>query len=191
MNICKGFSWQDDWLVTIWDSKILLGCNRVTRHCWFWAAIQILRFTEHSSYGHWLKEKKTREKQNRKRNLFLFSPCLRNITTFYLNKCFFITFSPESPLSLLFAGCQYRSNLHCSRRSEPQINLDVQSHGGKLACLLLLPSGSVENLRAICFCLALVHWIHHCLWQERVWTRLHQNSSISCLVGSSFCLFCR
>ena len=132
MNICKGFSWQDDWLVTIWDSKILLGCNRVTRHCWFWAAIQILRFTEHSSYGHWLKEK-TRENQNRKRNLFLFSPCLRNITTFYLNKCFFVTFSPESPLSLLFTGRQYRSNLHRSRRSEPQINLNVQSHRGKLA----------------------------------------------------------
>ena len=78
MNICKDFSWQDDWLVTIWDSKILLGCNRVTRHCWFWAAIQILRFTEHSSYGHWLKEK-TRENQNRKRNLFLFSPSQHSI----------------------------------------------------------------------------------------------------------------
>ena len=48
-------------------------------------------------------------------------------------QCFFITFSPESPLSLLFAGCQYRSNLHRSQRSEPQIYLDVQSHRGKLA----------------------------------------------------------
>ena len=46
---------------------------------------------------------------------------------------FFNTFSPESLFSLLFAGCQYRSNLHCSRRSEPQICLDVQSHRGKLA----------------------------------------------------------
>ena len=106
MNICKGLSWQDDWLVTIWDSKILLGCNRVTRHCWFWAAIQILRFTEHSSYSHWLKEK-TRENQNRKRNLFIFSPCLRNVTTFYLNKCFLSHFH----LSLLSLCCLLVANI--------------------------------------------------------------------------------
>ena len=107
MNICKGFSWQDDWLVTIWDSKILLGCNRVViRHCWFWAAIQILRFTEHSSYSHWLKEK-TRENQNRKRNLFLFSPCLRKIKKIYLNKCFLSHFH----LSLLSLCCLPVANI--------------------------------------------------------------------------------
>ena len=164
MNICKGLSWQDDWLVTIWDSKILLGCNRVTRHCWFWAAIQILRFTEHSSYGHWLKEK-TRENQNGKMNLFLFSPGLRNITTFYLNKCFVITFSPESPLSLLFTGRQYRSNLHCSRRSEPWC-----SNWQRKACLVRLPWHSKWSSAYQLHCTGIQsQWKHSCLRLSCFW----------------------
>ena len=128
MNICKSFSWQDDCLVTIWDSKILLGCNRVTRHCWFWAAIQILRFTEHSSYGHWLKEK-TRENQNGKMNLFLFSPCLRNIPTFYLNKCFLSHFH----LSLLSLCCLPVANIDPISIAVEDQSLDVQIHKGKFA----------------------------------------------------------
>ena len=137
MNICKGFSWQDDWRVTIWDSKILLGCNRVTRHCWFWAAIQILRFTEHSSYGHWLKEK-TRDNQNRKTNLFLFLPCLRNVTTFYLNKCLFgHIFTWVSSLFVV-----YWSPISIQSPSQSKIRASDQpwcSKSQRKACLVWLP----------------------------------------------------
>ena len=87
---------------------------------------------------------------------------------------------PEQRLSRGWTSfpCQEQS----FRASPPSIQLSLIS---VTSSSLLLPSGRVEIL----FFLPPI--IHHCLLQERVWTPLYQNSSVCCLVGSSFRLFCR
>ena len=154
MNICKGFSWQDDWLVTIWDSKILLGCNRVTRHCWFWAAIQILRFTEHSSYGHWLKEK-TRENQNRKRNLFLFSPSQHSIWSNVF--CHIFTW-----VSSLFVVCWLPISIQSPLQSKIRASdLPWCSKSQREACLGRLPWHSKWSSAYQLYCTGIqIQWKH-------------------------------
>ena len=78
---------------------------------------------------------------------------------------FFVTFSPESPLSLLFAGCQYRSNLHCSRRSEPWC-----SNWQRKACLVRLPWHSNWCSAYQLHCTGIQsQWKHSCLRLSCFW----------------------